>query len=363
MSASYRSRRVPPMTPAVAIRDTAGIAKRYLLRTIRMPAEASVLVIQPALILLLFRYVLGGAIKVPGGSYADYLVPAVFIEAMLLSGMSTSIGLALDLNSGTIDRFRSLPVARSAVLAGRTLSNLVRSVFALALMIVLGVAVGFRFHCTPAAAFAAMALVIAFGYAFSWVYATIGLLTKDPEVAQGVAVLPVFILMFISPAIVPVATMPGWLQPVARNQPFSVTVNAVRALLQGGPAYHWLWQSIAWSAGILLIFFLVAVHLYRDHHLLNTGTRLRRTQCSSTPPQQRNPAGAPGAAGPPAGAAQDSGRRPARSTRSAVPVRSPADQDAIVPADPCSSAPPAHSPGPRHRNDTGRRPSSERAPS
>ncbi len=149
MSASYRSRRVPPMTPAVALRDTAGIAKRYLLRTIRMPAEASVLVIQPALILLLFRYVLGGAIKVPGGSYADFLVPAVFIEAMLLSGMSTSIGLTLDLKSGIIDRFRSLPMARSAVLVGRTLSDLVRSVFALALMIVLGVAVGFRFHCTP----------------------------------------------------------------------------------------------------------------------------------------------------------------------------------------------------------------------
>ena len=109
------------MTPAVALRDTAGIAKRYLLRTIRMPAEASVLVIQPALILLLFRYVLGGAIKVPGGSYADFLVPAVFIEAMLLSGMSTSIGLTLDLKSGIIDRFRSLPMARSAVLACRTL--------------------------------------------------------------------------------------------------------------------------------------------------------------------------------------------------------------------------------------------------
>jgi len=264
MSASYRSRRVPPMTPAVAIRDTTGIAKRYLLRTIRTPAEASVLVIQPALILLLFRYVLGGAIKVPGGSYVDFLVPAVFIEAMLLSGMSTSIGLALDLKSGIIDRFRSLPMARSAVLAGRTLSDLVRSVFALALVVALGVAVGFRFHCTVAAALAAMALVIAFGYAFSWIYATIGLLTKNPESAQVIAVLPVFILMFISSAIVPVATMPGWLQPVARNQPFSVTTDAMRALLEGGPASPWAWQSLAWSAGILAAFFLIAVRLYRN---------------------------------------------------------------------------------------------------
>ena len=263
MPASSSSARVTRMTPLVAVRDAAGIAKRNLLRTIRLPGEASVLIIQPVVILLLFRYVLGGAIKVPGGNYADYLVPAVFVEAMLLAGMSTATGLAQDLTSGIIDRFRSLPMARSAVLAGRTLSDLVRSVFALALMIVLGVGAGFRFHCTPAAALAAMALVIAFGYAFSWVYATIGLLTKDPEVTQGVVVLPVFILMFISSAIVPVATMPGWLQPVARNQPFSVTVNAVRALLQGAPAYHWLWQSIAWSAGLLLIFFLLAVHLYR----------------------------------------------------------------------------------------------------
>jgi ABC transporter DrrB family efflux protein len=263
MAASGSSARVTRMTLMVAMRDAAGIAKRNMLRTIRLPGEASVLIIQPVVILLLFRYVLGGAIKVPGGNYADYLVPAVFVEAMLLAGMSTAIGLAQDLTSGIIDRFRSLPMARSAVLAGRTLSDLVRSVFALALVVVVGVAVGFRFHCTFAAALAAMALVIAFGYAFSWIYATIGLLTKNPESAQVIAVLPVFILMFISSAIVPVDTMPGWLQPVARNQPFSVTTNAMRALLESGPASPWAWQSIAWSAGILAAFFIIAVRLYR----------------------------------------------------------------------------------------------------
>jgi len=264
MPASGSSARVTRMTPLVAVRDAAGIAKRNLLRTIRLPGEASVLIIQPVVILLLFRYVLGGAIKVPGGNYADYLVPAVFTEAMLLAGMSTALGLAQDLTSGIIDRFRSLPMARSAVLAGRTLSDLVRSVFALALVVALGVAVGFRFHCTAAAALAAFALVIAFGYAFSWIYATIGLLTKNPESAQVIAVLPVFILMFISSAIVPVGTMPGWLQPVARNQPFSVTTDAMRALLEGSPASHWAWLSIAWSAGLLVAFFIIAVRLYRN---------------------------------------------------------------------------------------------------
>jgi hypothetical protein len=126
MAASSSSARVTRMTPMVALRDAVGIAKRNLLRTIRLPGEASVLIIQPVVILLLCRYVLGGAIKVPGGNYADYLVPAVFVEAMLLAGMSTATGLAQDLTSGIIDRFRSLPMARSAVLAGRTLSDLVR---------------------------------------------------------------------------------------------------------------------------------------------------------------------------------------------------------------------------------------------
>jgi len=251
------------ISPMVAMRDAAGIAKRNLLRTIRLPGEASVLIIQPVVILLLFRYVLGGAIKVPGGNYADYLIPAVFVEAMLLAGMSTALGLAQDLNSGIIDRFRSLPMARSAVLLGRTISDLVRSVFALALVVGIGVAVGFQFHSSFAAALAAIALVIAFGYAFSWIYATIGLITHNPESAQVIAVLPVFILMFISSAIVPVDTMPGWLQPVARDQPFSVTTDAVRGLLQGGSASPSAWQSIAWSAGILVVFFIIAVRLYR----------------------------------------------------------------------------------------------------
>ncbi len=109
-----------------------------------------------------------------------------------------------------------------------------------------------------------MALIIAFGYAFSWMYAAIGLATKDPETAQVAGILPFFVLMFASNAIVPVATMPGWLQPFARNQPLSVTVAAVRALLEGGPAAHWVWQALAWSAGIIVVFFAVALRLYRN---------------------------------------------------------------------------------------------------
>ncbi len=248
---------------ALAFRDTAGVARRNLLRILRTPLMLIVTAVQPALLLLLFRYVLGGAILVPGGDYVNYLVPAVFVEAVLIGGMTTSIGLAQDMKSGIVDRFRSLPMARSAVLAGRTLADFVRTVFSLAIMVGLGVAVGFRFHSSVLYILAGIGLILAFGYAFSWMYACIGLATKDPETAQIAGILPFFVLMFASNALVPVETMPGWLQPFARNQPLSVTVSAVRAFLEGGEVQHWLWQALAWCVGLFVVFFALALHLYR----------------------------------------------------------------------------------------------------
>ena len=254
---------VPRLTLRLAFRDTVGVAKRNLLRIWRTPQMLLIGSLQPALLLILFRYVLGGAIQVPGGHYADYVVPAVFLEAVLIGGMTTSIGLAQDLKGGVLDRLRSLPMARSAVLAGRTLTDLSRSLLSLTIMVVLGLLVGFRFHTSVPSILAGMAVIIAFGYAFSWVYAAIGLATKDPETAQVTGILPFFILMFASNAVVPISTMPTWLQPFARNQPLSVTIAAVRTLLEGGAASHWVWLSLTWSAGILAIFFSVAIHLYR----------------------------------------------------------------------------------------------------
>jgi ABC-2 type transport system permease protein/oleandomycin transport system permease protein len=252
------------MSPALALRDTFGVARRNLLRIARTPLMLIVTAIQPALLLVLFRYVLGGAIQIPGGNYVDFVVPAIFVEAVLIGGITTSIGLAQDLKSGMIDRFRSLPMARSAVLAGRTLADLSRSVFSLAVMIGLGLLVGFRFHSTTPRILAGIVLILAFGYAFSWMYAAIGLATKDPETAQIAGILPFFVLMFASNAIVPVETMPGWLQPFARNQPLSVTVSAVRALLEGGPAAHWFWQALAWAFAIFATFFAISIVLYRN---------------------------------------------------------------------------------------------------
>ena len=160
-------------------------------------------------------------------------------------------------------------MARSAVLAGRTLADLARSVFSLALMVGLGLLVGFSFHAGIGSIIAGLALVIFFGYCFSWIYATIGLVTKDPETAQVAGILPFFILVFASSAIVPVATMPSWLQPFARHQPVSITINAARALLQGEPTHHWVWQSLAWSTGIFVVFFTIAVRLLPQRHHLS----------------------------------------------------------------------------------------------
>jgi len=262
--AAAPARRLPRPSFA-AMRDTGGVAKRNLLRIVRNPRLLVISAVQPALLLVLFRYVLGGAIHIPGKSYVDYIVPAVFIEAVMIGGMATAIGLADDLGSGIIDRFRSLPMARPAVLAGRTLADLSRSVFSLALMVGLGLLVGFTFNAnTTGDIVAGLALVIVFGYCFSWVYATIGLLTRDPETAQIAGILPFFVLVFASSAIVPVSTMPHWLQDFANNQPVSITINAVRALLQGEPTHSWVWQSLAWSAGIFVVFFALAVRLYRN---------------------------------------------------------------------------------------------------
>jgi ABC-2 type transport system permease protein len=247
----------------VALVDIAGITKRNLLRILRTPRLLIFSSIQPVMFVLLFRYVFAGAIRVPHGAYVDYLMPGIFVQTSLFGGSSTAVGLATDLQGGIIDRFRSLPMARSAVLAGRTIADLIRNVFVVALMVIVGVLVGFRFHGSIGTDLGGLGLVLLFGYAFSWVYATVGLLVKDPETAQVAAFLPLFPLVFASSAFVPVSSMPGWLQAFANVQPVSVTVDAVRGLLAGGSVEHWLWQSLAWAAGILVVFSVLAVRQYR----------------------------------------------------------------------------------------------------
>jgi ABC transporter DrrB family efflux protein len=252
-----------PLTPSLAIRDGWGITRRNLVRLARTPQLLFMAIVQPSILLLLFRYVLGGAIKIPGVDYVNYIVPGIFIEAVLIGGMTTALSLAEDVKSGMVDRFRSLPMARAAFLAGRTFADICRSVLALGFMVLLGLLVGFRFHNSWVACLAGMALIVVFGYVFTWAYATIGLAVKDPETAQMAAILPFFVLLFASSALVPVSTMPSWLQPFARNQPASVVISCARALLEGGPVFHLLWQAAVWCFAIFVAFFMTSLRLYR----------------------------------------------------------------------------------------------------
>lgn len=247
----------------VVVADTAAMTVRNLRRIVRTPRLVAFSVVQPVMFVLLFRYVFGGAIRTPGVDYVDYLLPGVFVQTALFGGASTTVGLAADLQEGVVDRFRALPMARAAVLAGRTLADLARNIVVLGIIVAIGVAVGFRFHGTAAGAVCGLLLITAVGYSFCWIFATIGMLVKDPETAQVAGLLPLFPLVFASSAFVPVASMPGWLQAFARVQPVSVTVNSVRALLSGAPAGDDLWQAWTWTAGIALVFSALAITLYR----------------------------------------------------------------------------------------------------
>ena len=248
---------------AAAGSDILAVTGRNLLGYRRVPQLLVFSTIQPVIFVLLFRYVFGGAIKVTGVSYVDYLMPGIFAQTVIFGAMTTAVGLATDLNTGLLERFRSLPMARSAVLAGRTLADLTRNVFVVALMTVVGFAVGFRVHTGAPQFLAGLGIVLLFGYAFSWVFATVGLVVRDPEASQAAAFPVVAPLVFASSAFVPVSTMPGWLQAFAEHQPVSVTASAMRALVLGGSATSDVLQALAWCAGILLVFAPLAVWRYQ----------------------------------------------------------------------------------------------------
>jgi ABC transporter DrrB family efflux protein len=266
MSAGELTTTAPPgrrhFAPTV-VSDTLAIAWRGLLTYRRVPQLLVFSTIQPVVFVLLFRYVFGGAIHVPGVDYVDYLMPGIFVQTVVFGAIATAIGLATDVQSGLLERFRSLPMARSAVLTGRTIADLFRNVFVIILITAVGFAVGFTVHTNAAKLVLAMLLILLFGYSMSWIFATLGLVIGNPEAAQAAAFPVMAPLVFASSAFVPVATMPGWLQPFAEHQPVSVTASAARALTLGTPAGSYVLQSLAWVAGILLVFVPIAVRRYR----------------------------------------------------------------------------------------------------
>jgi ABC transporter DrrB family efflux protein len=245
------------------LQDMLVLAKRSVLRIRRQPDLLVGFTVQPVMFVLLFVYVFGGAIRTPGLSYKDFLIPGIVVQSMVFGGFVTALGLAEDLKKGLMDRFRSLPMSRAAVLTGRTLADVTTNVVQLVVMLAVGLAVGFRFATGAGHVVAGIALCLLIGYAFSWVFAFIGLTASSPEAANAFGFTILFPMTFVSSAFVPPASMPSWLQPVAIHNPFTTMVDAIRALFIGTPAGTSLWLSVVWSTGIAVVFGTLAVWRYR----------------------------------------------------------------------------------------------------
>jgi len=249
---------------SAAVADAMVIMRRNLLRIPRAPDLLIAFTVQPVMFVLLFVYVFGGAINTPGLEYVDFLMPGIITQTIAFGGFITAIGLNEDLKKGLIDRFRSLPMARSAVLAGRTLADLATNALSVAVMLGVGFLVGFDFKTSVFEVVAGLALLLAFGYAFSWIFALIGLSSSSPESAQALGFLAVFPLTFASSAFVPVESMPAAVEAFANVNPFTIVVDAVRALFLGTPAGNSIWGAVAWTVGLIAVFAPLAVAKYRS---------------------------------------------------------------------------------------------------
>ena len=256
--------RVSGTAVSFAVTDTLAITGRNLTILRRSPQLLVFATIQPIIFVLLFRYVFGGAIHASGyASYIDYLMPGIFVQTIVFGSLTTGVGLAEDLQKGLVERFRSLPMARSAVLVGRTLADLLRNLFVVLLMAVVGYLVDWRPQTGALAITAALGLVLLFSYSLSWMFAIIGLVARDSETAQAASFPILAPLVFASSAFVPIATMPGWLQTFAEHQPVSVVVDAVRDLTVGGPTSGDVLAALAWIIGIVAVCAPIAVRQYR----------------------------------------------------------------------------------------------------
>jgi ABC-2 type transport system permease protein len=255
------------------VSDVAVLARRSLARIAREPETLMDVTIQPILFVLLFAYVFGGAIALPGGgSYHEYLIGGMLAMGLAATAPGTAVALVTDMSSGLIDRFRSLPTARSAVLAGRTISDLVTQVIGTVVVAGVGLAIGWRIHSSLADAAVAFGLALLFGYAFTWLGACLGMVLRSPEAAQQMGFVLFLPLTFVSNAFVPTQAMPGWLQPIAEWNPMSAVAAASRHLfgnpnpaasVPAWPMQHPELAVLGWSVVLLMVFAPLAVHLYR----------------------------------------------------------------------------------------------------
>jgi ABC transporter DrrB family efflux protein len=245
------------------VTDTLIIAERNLVRLPRAPDLLLAFTVQPIMFVLLFRYVFGGAINTGGLPYVKFLIPGIIVQNIAFGGFVTALGLNEDLHKGLIDRFRSLPMSRAAVLAGRTLSDVVTNALSITVLLVTGVIIGFSFNAPLLHIVAGIVLLLLFGYAFSWVFAFLGLLVNSPEAANSVGFIATFPLTFISSAFVPIKTMPAVLKAFAKVNPFTIVVDAMRELWIGVPSGNGVWGAFVWVAVIIGVFAPLAVAKYR----------------------------------------------------------------------------------------------------
>ncbi|MGW2248975.1 ABC transporter permease [Kitasatospora sp. NPDC001660] len=262
---------------SATLHDSWVVAKRNLRRMSRIPEIVVFGLMQPVMFVLLFSYVMGGAIQIPGTqasstSYIQFLMAGIFAQTVTFATAGASAGIAEDMTKGLVDRFRSLPMARSAVLVGRTLADLCQTAFTVIVLALVALAVGWRIHDGILDALGAFVLLLLLGYAFSWIGALIGLSVRSPEAATSAGLIWLFPLTFVSNAFVPVGSMPGWLQGIAYWNPFSATVQACRDLFgnQVGPVdsawpmQHAALVSLGWSVLITTVFSWLSVRRYRS---------------------------------------------------------------------------------------------------
>jgi ABC-2 type transport system permease protein len=250
--------------------STLVIAKRGVLKFFRTPQLFWTMTVQGVMFLVLFRYIFGGAIGARGLSYVDFLVPGILTTAIIWQGMTAATGIAEDYSQGLFDRLRSLPIPRSAVLAGRAVSDTGMQAWGLLAMTGVSFLIGFRLHDGLANALLAYGLIVVFCFAFEWVFIVMGLYAGNAQAAQGMSLILVP-FAFVSSAYVPLISLPGGLRSVAQNQPMTFMVDAVRALtggaraeaLLGHPASYYITRSLLWSAALVLVFGVIGVARYR----------------------------------------------------------------------------------------------------
>lgn len=245
------------------VTDTVVLAERNLIRLPQSPDLAIGFTIQPVMFVLLFAYVFGGAIVTPGFEYIDFLIPGIIVQNTAFGGFVTALGLSEDLNKGLIDRFRSLPTARASVLAGRTLADVVTNFVSVLVLLGTGLIIGFSFETSLPEIVAGIGLLLLFGYAFSWIFAVIGMSVSSPEAANGIGFTLIFPITFISSAFVPIDSLPSALKTFAEVNPITIVVDAMRALWLGIPAGNNVWGAVVWSFVLIAIFAPIAVAKYR----------------------------------------------------------------------------------------------------